>query len=1793
MEERSLSKGGLLKAVFCVICSILLAVTLMPSGAYAASADTAVTDAAGDQDVSLLADDEEPSVWNESVDISWYDPDGTEFTLTSAAQLAGLAAISTGKASGTALDNFKDKTVYLGVDMDLANISWDPISDFIVTSTATWQGTLDGKGHIITNMNVEASDAEQFGGVRGLIAGIGAGGVVRNLGVQGSVAGRVCGGIVGATNEFSATDTNTLAINEWPRIENCWTNVTVSGNGSGRRGSGGIFGGDSNSTGNMYCNIINCYSTGSVSAAGGIPVGGLAGVNGAIVAGSYSTASITGEYVGGNVATMYMKGYDSGSYNFTAQGTYVNNMTTTSPAYRYYSGSSGDGGTPATSNEGYCTSDELADNGVSTLGEHAWVKDTTAPYYPQLYWEAGYSDINISEAAVVTVNDDNTVTVTVGDDTLVEYTDYFAVGEGASTVVYGIGRYTGEAKPGQGGISTWDGTIDTSWYDASKTEFTLYSAAQLAALADITSPDCSKVESNEDTKAVVGVTDSRAEGIKLDNFEGKTVKLAVDVNLADIRWDPISDINVWGHGSADETDDISGTFTDVYWQGTFDGGGHVVVGLDVDGNVNCSKNYNGYQGFISGIGVGGLVRNLGVSGSIHGRVNGGIVGASNFDTGNTGGNIAVELNEWPRIENCWTNVSINSSGSGSRASGGIFGGERDYRAMCNIINCYSQGSLSRSSAAQLGGISGQTNGIVAGCYSTSTSSDLAASVTTNLFVPAYSSDTYKAIGVFEHNIGLKDPVYRYSDTWEDYDHSKEAAYAASSTDDLKNGVSTLGNHAWVEGTGTTGYPQLYWEAGESDADLSDAEVTVADDGTVTVTLGTDELIEYTDYFVVTDDLVTTVYGVGRYTGSAQYEAEAYFTVNVQVAGSDEEATVAKKFSKESFEALVPEDSKDKPVSGMYGTGSWSVASTDYYVTLSDIYESAGINEEDVDELSLESLDGSVTLSADDLENNKWFYPNATNDESSSAEGAIEVPAVFALTSYSSEIGENQTAADVQAYNLGKADDENAPRFINGISESQFEAKSAVGRRLWSNCSSITVTVGGISLQGADVTVATGDYVYTGSAITPDVSVTLNGNTLTAGTDYTVAYSNNINAGDEATVTVTGTGQYTDSASATFTISPADIADCTIGAISDVKATGKELEPELTINDNRFAGLGQAGPKLVLGTDYTAEYTNNEKIGSTATVTVTGMGNYTGTTTTTFNIIPYFTVYYQVGGDEYDKEGEEGEEGVREAVREYDQNDFESLADAEHTYPVSGLMYQGDGWHVTTTDYYVTLEALFSDAELEWDKGTVLSYGGEGTSISDSYESITAQDLFFPDAAGTTSFNPGNSEESAPAVLSIQEYSCATGTDEIPTAEDAEKYNIAYIGDHKTDGLARANEPRMVYGITQDDYLSQSAMGRRYWSRCDHVTLNVPGYDITVDQTENGTATVDKEVAAFGDDITITATPDDGYVVDNVSVKDADGNEVTVTDSGNNTYTFRMPESNVTVDVTFVESEPAKITITKDMFEVDTSYGIYDGKNPVTKTITSDLKEGTDYIVTYENNEAVGTAKIIITGIGDYEGTLEYTFKVIHYFEDVGATLNNVNEWYFDAVYGMVDLGAITGYNETIFGVGNSMTRAELVTVMWRYCEPDEYATYDEKNAKDTTGLPDAQNGTYYTGAVNWAYANKVITGNQHEDGTYTLNPDDPVTFEQMATILARYCLGGIEAAADYPTASLDNGAFTDKDAVEDFARGSMSWAIDNGVITGNDNYDGTWTLSPLEDVARERATTVLYRTIEGGLLKQD
>lgn len=191
-----------------------------------------------------------------------------------------------------------------------------------------------------------------------------------------------------------------------------------------------------------------------------------------------------------------------------------------------------------------------------------------------------------------------------------------------------------------------------------------------------------------------------------------------------------------------------------------------------------------------------------------------------------------------------------------------------------------------------------------------------------------------------------------------------------------------------------------------------------------------------------------------------------------------------------------------------------------------------------------------------------------------------------------------------------------------------------------------------------------------------------------------------------------------------------------------------------------------------------------------------------------------------------------------------------------------------------------------------------------------------------------------------------------------------------------------------------------------------------------------------------------------------------------------------------------------------------------------------------------------------------------------------------SDWYGSAVTFVAARGLITGYaGTTLFGVGDTLTRGQLATILWRNACPDEYASYDPKTAKDTTGIAGSADGMYYTAAANWAFANGVITGIDRPDGTKDFAAEGNVTFEQLVTVLARLCATDNELSA----AGSDLSAFTDGDLASPWSRNAFAWAAKKGLVEGYDWPAGKY-LVPGEDVARERVAKVLMRAFETGIL---
>ena len=158
---------------------------------------------------------------------------------------------------------------------------------------------------------------------------------------------------------------------------------------------------------------------------------------------------------------------------------------------------------------------------------------------------------------------------------------------------------------------------------------------------------------------------------------------------------------------------------------------------------------------------------------------------------------------------------------------------------------------------------------------------------------------------------------------------------------------------------------------------------------------------------------------------------------------------------------------------------------------------------------------------------------------------------------------------------------------------------------------VKIVVSKKSLNNGLLTLSETSYVYDGTYKKPAATVTFDGKVLQAGKDYTISYRNNLNVG-VATVIATGMGDYTGYTSKNFTITKCAMAGGTVSVASSVSFTGSNITPSVTVK--------VAGRTLTSGTDYTVSYSNNKNVG-TSNVYVYGKGNYSGSLSAKFDIVP--------------------------------------------------------------------------------------------------------------------------------------------------------------------------------------------------------------------------------------------------------------------------------------------------------------------------------------------------------------------------------------------------------------------------------------------------------------------------------------------------------------------------------------------------------------------------------------------
>ena len=180
------------------------------------------------------------------------------------------------------------------------------------------------------------------------------------------------------------------------------------------------------------------------------------------------------------------------------------------------------------------------------------------------------------------------------------------------------------------------------------------------------------------------------------------------------------------------------------------------------------------------------------------------------------------------------------------------------------------------------------------------------------------------------------------------------------------------------------------------------------------------------------------------------------------------------------------------------------------------------------------------------------------------------------------------------------------------------------------------------------------------------------------------------------------------------------------------------------------------------------------------------------------------------------------------------------------------------------------------------------------------------------------------------------------------------------------------------------------------------------------------------------------------------------------------------------------------------------------------------------------------------------------------FTDVPA-----GSWYYGAAAYAYNNGLFAGTTATTFAPDMTMTRAMLVSVLWRLA--------GEPAPKGTNTFDDMPDGTWYTDAVTWAAENGVVAG----IGNGRFDPDGSVTREQTAVILFNYA----QSKGYDVSARADLSAFPDAGSVSDWAQSALAWANASGLISGA--VRGTQTiLNPQGSASRAQVAMILMGYVE-------
>ena len=220
------------------------------------------------------------------------------------------------------------------------------------------------------------------------------------------------------------------------------------------------------------------------------------------------------------------------------------------------------------------------------------------------------------------------------------------------------------------------------------------------------------------------------------------------------------------------------------------------------------------------------------------------------------------------------------------------------------------------------------------------------------------------------------------------------------------------------------------------------------------------------------------------------------------------------------------------------------------------------------------------------------------------------------------------------------------------------------------------------------------------------------------------------------------------------------------------------------------------------------------------------------------------------------------------------------------------------------------------------------------------------------------------------------------------------------------------------------------------------------------------------------------------------------------------------------------------------------------------SLTFDMNGGIDPVLTIIVSETTVVTDTTETDTQDEKPTVEVTAK----FEDVKS-----GDWFYDAVNYIYNAGLMVGTSDTTFSPYTNTTRGMIVTIL--------HTLEGSPMPNTTNGFTDVGADKYYTDAVAWASANKIVSGY----GNSIFSPDNSITREQMAVILMNYAQ---YKGYDVSTRA-DLSKFADGEYISPWAKDAMSWANAEGLMQGSGNQ-----LMPADNAQRCQVAAILQSFLE-------